>query len=128
MIYTCLIFWVNIVKRFFWFISGYLETSNHNVWLVDWAEVAKGPCYPIVVHNLNYVGTCIAQLIREITNASSVSPESAFHVVGFSIGAHAAAYTANNLRPYKLPRITGKRFDVRYYVFRKYLSSGEFVA
>ena len=69
------------------------------------------------MYNLNYVGTCIAQLIREISNVSTVNPETAFHVVGFSIGAHAAAYTANNLRPYKLPRITGKRFVVRYFVF-----------
>jgi esterase/lipase len=29
------------------------------------------------------------------------------HVVGFSLGGQVAGFVANNLRPYKLPRITG---------------------
>lgn len=90
-------------------IVGYLKAGDFNVWMIDWGAVASGPfyCYPIVVSSLNYVGTCAAQLIKEIADISTAPPEKKFHVIGFSIGAHAVGYIANNLRPYKLPRITG---------------------
>lgn len=70
--------------------------------------MAAGPCYPVVVGNLNYVGKCIAQLVNEILQISQVPKEKDFHLVGFSLGAHLAAYVANHVRPYKFARITGK--------------------
>lgn len=88
--------------------KGYLKTGDFNVWMIDWSVVAAGPCYPVVVGNLNYVGTCVAQMLDIILNATLVPKDKAFHLIGFSMGAHVAAYTANHLRPYKLPRITGK--------------------
>ncbi|KAK7590574.1 hypothetical protein V9T40_002187 [Parthenolecanium corni] len=87
--------------------DGYLKTGDFNVWMIDWSVVAAGPCYPVVVGNLNYVGTCVAQMLDIILNATLVPKDKAFHLIGFSMGAHVAAYTANHLRPYKLPRITG---------------------
>lgn len=77
------------------------------MWMVDWSAVAAGPCYPAVVASLNYVGTCVAQFVQNVLNVTMAPSQKLFHVIGFSMGAHVAAYTANNLRPYKLPRITG---------------------
>lgn len=74
--------------------------------MIDWGEVAAGPCYPIVVNNLDYVGKCIAQLVKEIIPISRAA-ENVFHLIGFSVGAHLAAYVANHVRPYKFSRITG---------------------
>lgn len=85
-----------------------MKTGDFNVWMIDWESVAAGPCYPIVIGSLNYVGTCIAQLVKEIINISVAPPEKLFHIIGFSMGAHLAGYVANNLKPYKLPRITGR--------------------
>lgn len=87
--------------------ADYLNISDYNIWMIDWSEVAAGPCYPIVVSNLNYVGKCIAQLVKEILEISQVPKESAFHLIGFSVGAHLAAYVGNHVRPYKFSRITG---------------------
>lgn len=84
-----------------------MQTGDYNIWMIDWSLVAAGPCYPVVVGNLNYVGICTAQLINSILNATALPKEKTFHLIGFSVGAHVAAYTANHLRPYKLSRITG---------------------
>lgn len=84
-----------------------MKIGDFNIWMIDWETIAAGPCYPVVVGNLNYVGTCISQLVQEILNITKIPQEKAFHVIGFSMGAHVAAYVANNLRPYKLSRITG---------------------
>ena len=75
--------------------------------MIDWSAVAAGPCYPVVVASLNYVGTCVAQFVQKVLNVTMAPAQKLFHVIGFSMGAHVAAYTANHLRPYKLPRITG---------------------
>lgn len=49
----------------------------------------------------------MAQLVNRIREAGTED----IHVIGFSLGAHVANYLANNLRPYKLPRISGKCYD-----------------
>lgn len=98
------------MDTFIYEIVGYLKTGDFNVWMIDWSAVAAGPCYPVVVGSLNYVGACVAQLLKEIVSMSTAPPEKLFHVIGFSMGAHVAGYIANNLRPYKLPRITGMEY------------------
>lgn len=85
-----------------------MKTGDFNVLMIDWSVVAAGPCYPVVVANLNYVGTCAAQMLNSVLSVTKVAKDKAFHLIGFSMGAHVAAFTANHLRPYKLPRITGK--------------------
>lgn len=84
-----------------------MQTGDYNVWMIDWSLVAAGPCYPVVVGNLNYVGACAAQLMNTILNVSTVPEEKTFHIIGFSVGAHVAGYIANHLKPHKLSRITG---------------------
>lgn len=84
-----------------------MQTGDYNIWMIDWSLVAAGPCYPVVVGNLDYVGVCAAQLLNSILNVTMVPKEKSIHVIGFSVGAHVAAYAANHLKPHKLSRITG---------------------
>lgn len=83
--------------------TEYLKKSEHNVIAVDWRRLAAAPCYPVAVHNVPHVGECLAQLVERMRDLGA----SDIHVIGFSLGAHVPAFTANRLRPYKLPRITG---------------------
>jgi dienelactone hydrolase len=59
------------------------------------------------VYNAKFTGKCIAQIV----DALRMDGASDIHIVGFSLGAHVAAFTANNLRPYILPRITGTLYN-----------------
>lgn len=83
--------------------NEYLKKGEHNVVAVDWHRLAIAPCYPLAVHNVPHVGDCVAQLIRQLLSAEAVD----IHVIGFSLGAHVPAFSANSLRPYKIPWITG---------------------
>ncbi|XP_049940349.1 phospholipase A1 member A-like [Schistocerca serialis cubense] len=83
--------------------NAYLRRGGHNVLSVDWTALSPGPCYPMAAHNARFAGRCLAGLVRALTTRGATD----VHVVGFSVGAHVAAYAANSLRPYKLPRITG---------------------
>ena len=85
--------------------------------MVDWEVLAAGQ-YPVVVTNLNHVGTCVAEFIRYLQNVTSTSFQESLHVIGHSLGAHVAAYTANHLKPYKLPRITGS-IPIKLIIFFK---------
>ena len=79
------------------------KEEHHNLIAVDWHRLALGPCYPIAVHNVPHVGSCLAQLINRLRETGAED----IHVIGFSLGAHVPGFAANELLPYKLPRITG---------------------
>ncbi|XP_023288828.1 lipase member H-A-like [Orussus abietinus] len=83
--------------------NEYLKNSEFNVVAVDWHRLATAPCYPTAVHNVPHVGQCVAQLINRIRDTGAKD----IHAIGFSLGAHVPAFSANVLRPYKLFRITG---------------------
>lgn len=85
---------------------GYLQQGNYNIWMVNWAELAAGPfyCYPAAVHNVQYVGRCLATAIERLMIAASSSLR--LHVIGFSLGAHIPSAAALLLKPYLIPRIT----------------------
>lgn len=84
--------------------NEYLKRDqDHNLIAVDWHRLATGPCYPVAVHNVPHVGSCLAQLINRIRETGAED----IHAIGFSLGAHVPAFSANELKPYKLPRITG---------------------
>lgn len=70
---------------------------------MDWEKLCPGPCYPSAVYNTRHVGVCVAQLVERLRDLHITD----IHLIGFSLGAHVAGFAANNLRPYKLPRITG---------------------
>lgn len=81
----------------------YLKKGEYNLIAIDWNRLAVGPCYPIAVYNVPHVGQCLAQLIRRLEFHGAKD----LHVIGFSLGAHVPAFSANYLKPYKLERITG---------------------
>ncbi|XP_017892268.1 lipase member H-A-like [Ceratina calcarata] len=81
----------------------YLKSYDYNVIAVDWHRLATAPCYPLVVRNVPHVGDCLAQLIDRLRDVGAKD----IHVIGFSLGAHVPAFSANVLRPYKISRITG---------------------
>ncbi|KAJ8669677.1 hypothetical protein QAD02_000936 [Eretmocerus hayati] len=87
----------------------YLLRSNGNkvnVIAVDWSRLAAGPCYPLAVGNVPHVGKCVAQMVQRLREVHAED----IHVIGFSLGAHVPAYTANELEDLgepKLPRISG---------------------
>ena len=82
----------------------YLKLNNSNVFVIDWSPLVKEPCYFAAVRNSPNVGKCIAQFVNylRVMNADSI------HLIGFSLGAHVAAFAANSLKPYQVSRITGK--------------------
>ncbi|XP_063974991.1 uncharacterized protein LOC135161391 isoform X2 [Diachasmimorpha longicaudata] len=83
--------------------NEYLRKRSYNIIAVDWHRLAVAPCYPIAVHNVPHVGDCLAQLIHRLRDNGATD----IHAIGFSLGAHVPAFSANVLRPYKIPRITG---------------------
>lgn len=81
-----------------------MQRGSYNLFYVDWAILAPGPCYPSAVHNTKHVGYCIAQLVERLNEAGS----SDVHLIGFSLGAQVTNYASNKLKPdITLPRITG---------------------
>lgn len=72
--------------------------------MVNWPSLCEAPCYPMAAYNTRHTGECIAQFIKRL---QQYHPIPDIHVIGFSLGAHVAAFSAIHLRPYKLPRITG---------------------
>lgn len=83
--------------------NEYMKKGSYNIIAVDWHRLAAGPCYPIAVQNVPHVGKCLAQLVQRLRYQGANN----IHIIGFSLGAHIPAYSANSLRPYKLSRITG---------------------
>lgn len=75
------------------------------MFFVDWSELARAPCYPSAAHNTKYAGKCIGQLVNRIHDAGSGGEN--IHIIGFSLGAHVAAFAANNANNFKVRRITG---------------------
>lgn len=75
------------------------------MFFVDWYNISEThvTCYPAVVHNIQHVGKCVAQLVDRIRELSARE----IHIIGFSLGAQVANYIANNLLPYQVARITG---------------------
>lgn len=90
-----------------------------NVIAVDWSFLSKNglrfeanetasfyqmrKSYFAAIKNLPKVASCLAKFIVKIRDIGARD----IHLIGFSLGAHLAAITSNNLLPYKLPRITG---------------------
>lgn len=68
---------------------AYFKRGQYNIISVDYAELAKSPCYVSAVGNVPTVANCTAHLIdfmleREIFDIDSI------HVIGFSLGAQTA--------------------------------------
>jgi pancreatic lipase-related protein 2 len=88
---------VEIKKQYF------VQGENMNIFFVDWASLAIGPCYPAAVWNTKHVGECTSQLVERIRELGAKN----IHLIGFSLGGQLTNFVANALRPYKVSRITG---------------------
>lgn len=90
-----------------YFVSAYLDKGGVNVLVVDWKQLAVVPCYPTATLNTGQVGRCVGEMLSSLT---SVHGPDTLHLIGFSLGAHIAAYASNYLQAYtnrSVYRITG---------------------
>ncbi|XP_054260508.1 uncharacterized protein LOC128985151 [Macrosteles quadrilineatus] len=85
----------------------YMKAGGYNVLAVDWGRLALLPCYPSATLNTIEVGRCLGELLLRM---SPTHPPSQLHIIGFSLGAHIAAFTANYVQAHsgqRVARITG---------------------
>lgn len=93
----------NYNTQIYFIFAEYLDKGNYNLFFVDWSELARAPCYPSAAQNTKYAGQCIGQLINCIRDSGTED----IHIIGFSLGAHVAAFAANHANSSQVPRITG---------------------
>ncbi|KAL0266522.1 UNVERIFIED_CONTAM: hypothetical protein PYX00_009034 [Menopon gallinae] len=75
--------------------DAYLQNGSYNVFVVDWGQLARIPCYVAAVHNLRTVAQCTAHLFNFIRNTGISSK--AITCVGHSLGAHICGLISNYL-------------------------------
>lgn len=68
---------------------------------MDWGALAAMPNYLTAVRNIKIVAPYVAQMIEWLVNRNALSMPK-IHVIGFSLGAHVAAFVAKNLEPQKV--------------------------
>lgn len=76
---------------------------------MDWSPLAALPCYLTAFLNTWHVGRCLGVLAAALHRRLALPP-SALHLVGFSLGAHVAAFASSHLHRtagHRAGRITG---------------------
>ena len=109
---------VSWVKRL---TDALLKRGDMNVITTDWSDKAKNIDYGAAATASRRVGHEVAELIGFIVPHAPTS-EKLFHLVGFSLGAHAAGFAGQYLQQnygHKLGRISGKN-NVRSSQFSKF--------
>uniref|UniRef100_A0A023G8K0 Putative pancreatic lipase-like enzyme n=1 Tax=Amblyomma triste TaxID=251400 RepID=A0A023G8K0_AMBTT len=89
--------------------STLLQHTRSNVIVVDWQYAARFPYYATAAANSPLVGAELSVLLQSMYNKSSLWPKSV-HLIGFSLGAHAAGFCGRhfeNATKQKIGRITG---------------------
>lgn len=84
---------------------AYLAVGDYNIIGVDWSELARAPFYLSAATNTRYVGKATALLVDFLVRQGA-SLDS-MHLLGFSLGAHAAGWAGSSLTTGQLARITG---------------------
>ena len=79
--------------------------GNYNVIVVDWKNGAREVNYYQAAANIRVVGAQVSQLLEIFKRVYNIDPASV-HVIGHSLGAHAAGYAGEYLEG--IGRITGK--------------------
>ncbi|CAH1641919.1 unnamed protein product [Spodoptera littoralis] len=85
--------------------EAYMQRGDSNVIMVDAARLEAGPWYPAAAHNTWYVGRYAARLLDYL--AARGLRLNHTHLVGHSLGAHAAGVAGAALRAGRVARITG---------------------
>lgn len=87
-------------------IAEYLKRKSTNIIAVDWGRLATLPCYPTAAVNTRQAGECIASFLMKLTQSNRSFRANKLHIIGFSLGAHVAAFTSNALE-----KLTGEKVD-----------------
>lgn len=82
-----------------------MQRGDTNVIMVDAARLEAGPWYPAAAHNTWFVGQYAARLLDYL--AARGLRLNHTHLVGHSLGAHAAGVAGGALRAGRVARITG---------------------
>lgn len=85
--------------------AAYLATEDVNFISVDWERMAAAPRYFFASANVKRVGEQTGQMIQYLIEQGSYLNR--FHLIGFSLGAHAAGTAGSTLNG-SIPRITGR--------------------
>lgn len=101
-----MIFFSSSYQRKHSFVTALLQHSDYNVISVDYARLAREPCYLSATDNAKVVGNCTAQLIDYLVQKQRF-PLNLFHVIGFSLGAHVTGLISEFLKSGQLEHITG---------------------
>lgn len=89
------------------FFTAFLSRGDFNVIAVDWSQLAAKPWYGTAVENTHPVARHVAAFIDHMSSSTETKTKNV-HLVGFSLGAHVAGLTANNVRSGRIRHITGK--------------------
>ena len=87
--------------------AAYLNKGDYNIIAVDWSRLARSPFYLTAASSTKEVGVATAQLIDFLVANTDGGTAKRFHVLGYSLGAHAAGWAGASLSVGTLSRITG---------------------
>ncbi|KAK7792677.1 hypothetical protein R5R35_012521 [Gryllus longicercus] len=90
--------------------KAFLRRGGSNVLAVDWGRLATAPCYPAAVFNTLQAGRCTGEFLVALARRVPQLSLARVHAVGFSLGAHVAAFASNAVHEAtgaRLGRITG---------------------
>lgn len=85
--------------------NAYLDDGDYNVIGIDWSRLVKAPWYNAAADHTKISGSRVAQFIDFLV--STGVPLDSIHIIGHSLGAHAAGYAASNVKSGRIPRVTG---------------------
>lgn len=86
--------------------EAYLNKGDYNIIAVDWSRLARSPFYLTAASSTKEVGVATAQLIDFLVANTDGGTAKRFHVLGYSLGAHAAGWAGASLSVGTLSRIT----------------------
>lgn len=95
-----MIFFSHIIRG-----AAYINHGDYNVFMVDWGNLCRPPCYVAAVHNLKPVAKCLAHAFSFLRNSGM--PVQNTVCVGHSLGSHICGLMANYL-DFRIERIIGK--------------------
>ncbi|CAF1187657.1 unnamed protein product [Rotaria sordida] len=84
--------------------QAFLDTEDSNLIFVDWSKTNHFP-YTQATANTQMVGAEVSLLINELIAKHGADPQ-LIHLIGHSLGAHAAGYAGSRIVP-RVSRITG---------------------
>lgn len=96
-----------LIIYYVFIITAYLSRAEKfNVILLDWSELGAFPWYTMAVNNVKLVADSLKNFLETFHDSGEI-PIGNVHLIGFSLGAHIAAFAGKLLRNgLRIPRIT----------------------